>query len=159
MNLTKAELKASLQAHLDLKYGSSKYTVGDGVEFIALAQDLKSDALKTYHTGLEALTQSMFCGSLNLRNSHSSTPANVAVAHNPLMTQANRDGYEEHLASEVVIPVGQEKQLPEVVFSYLSGSNFEGNFHGFKFEVDSVYSILESGLIEQEEDLSLVLRP
>lgn len=158
MNLTKAEIKAALQAHLDAKYGSTIYTVGDGVEYIALAEDLTTAALKTAHGAL--LTQSIFAGTLNLRNTGDSNPASVSIAHNPKMTQAtDKAGYEEHLAAEVLIPVGKHEAIQETVFAYLDGSNYEGNFHGYKFEVETTYSILEDGTIEKDEAGNLIVRP
>lgn len=159
MNLSKTELKAALQAHLDLKYGTSKYTVGDGAEFVALAEDLQKEALKTYHTNLAVLTQSIFAGTLNIRATHDTNPARVTAAHNPLLTQATgKAGYEEHLAASVSVPVGQSKSI-EGVFSYVEGTNFEGNFHGYKFEVDTVYSVLEDGTLEMDEAGEIIVRP
>lgn len=151
--LTKAELKAALQASFDLKYGTGKFTVGDGVEFVAPLADLEEAALKTYHSSNNLVSQSVFAGNVFATGTNASRLGRVKLVYTQLQQQVETNDYwPVAIAVEESMRPQQSKYFADVVFAYADVSDASGSFVGYKFEVATTLSLNESGKPNLGED-------
>jgi hypothetical protein len=151
MNLTKTELKAALQAKVDADTDTSaKYTVGDGLEFVCKLEDLlEAEAIA-------GADQALYYGSITAAGAAGGFAEAIAIA-NAKMTQLPTAP--KKVAAQLIASSGRSTQAHEVAFSYIEGSNLQGVFSGYKFAITTVYSLLENGTPELDEENNPVIAP
>lgn len=155
MNLTKTEAATALQNMLNARYGSGKYTVGAGVEYVQDAAQLEYDMLDAYHIANNLVSQSMFYGTLHIAAINASQPAEVEAVLSQKQQQINgveiTDTYGKVVSAEIVAPVGKTTTVDNAFFAYIDGARYSGHFNGYMFEVTTIRALQQDGTLAVNE--------